>query len=96
MDDLWSRVATKNFAFRPRNQRFDWKLLHGIDIDEVVRQTACMQREHHVRDYNISMLMSRSASMTWERWRMSSTPFSVGPLMQRRSCPHTTTASCSS
>jgi hypothetical protein len=38
MDDLWSHVATKNFSFRPRNQRYDWKLLHGIDIDEVVRQ----------------------------------------------------------
>jgi hypothetical protein len=34
--EYWSHVDDQCFTFAQRNQRFNWKLLHGIDVDEVV------------------------------------------------------------
>lgn len=38
--DIWARVDLRGFAFSPRLACFDWKLLHGIDADDVVRRGA--------------------------------------------------------
>lgn len=34
---IWSHVDHLNFSFCLRNQAFDWRKLHGVDIDAVVR-----------------------------------------------------------
>lgn len=36
--DIWARVDLRGFSFSPRVACFDWKLLHGIDADDVVRR----------------------------------------------------------
>lgn len=36
-NDIYSAVDLKQFRFTNRINPFDWKFLHGIDADEVVR-----------------------------------------------------------
>jgi hypothetical protein len=40
MDDIYSSVRVSNFQFTSRATPFDWRLLHGVDVDEVVSTAA--------------------------------------------------------
>jgi len=35
--DIWTHVDLRGFRFTPRITSFDWRLLHGLDPDQVVR-----------------------------------------------------------
>lgn len=35
--DIWTKVDLSGFSFTPRVLPFDWRLLHGVDADELVR-----------------------------------------------------------
>eukprot|EP00882_Tetradesmus_deserticola_P033382 GHRQ01038133.1.p1 GENE.GHRQ01038133.1~~GHRQ01038133.1.p1 ORF type:complete len:113 (+),score=34.82 GHRQ01038133.1:214-552(+) len=37
MADIYSSTCISNFQFSSRVAPFDWRLLHGVDVDEVVR-----------------------------------------------------------
>jgi hypothetical protein len=45
MDDIYTSVRVSNFRFRSRVTPFDWRLLHGVDADELVskRSSCCSQ-----------------------------------------------------
>ena len=35
--EVWEHLDLSSFRFCPRSQAFNWRLLHGLDIDAVVR-----------------------------------------------------------
>lgn len=36
MTDIYSAVDLSNFQFTPRCHPFNWRLLHGLDVDALV------------------------------------------------------------
>lgn len=47
MTDIYSSIQVQNFRFTPRTSPFDWRLLHGVDVDDVVSKPCSYCCELH-------------------------------------------------
>jgi hypothetical protein len=51
--DIWAHVDLRGFVFTPRIAGFDWKLVHSVDVDDVVGQLA-RPRSTRTPAFNVS------------------------------------------